>query len=101
MNKAQRDRIELIVSGESEPQNETELLFVEALRIGKMLPGPVELYGMLCERFPEIQSDAVEALLLGYDVGIAIGAQEQLENEDEMLAALREFNGHRDDEGFH
>lgn len=101
MNKNQRTRLEMIARKDLEPDNELEVLFLESIRKGAELCSPIELYTALADRFPEVKSDEIEAMLLGYDTGIVIGAEAQLMNEDAMNEAMREFNEQDDDGGFH
>jgi hypothetical protein len=79
MTPEQRQRFELLANGDIEPDNEIEMIFMTAAQIGASLKDPVSMYSSLRRRFPEVKSDAVEAMCVGYDYGICAAQAARLE----------------------
>lgn len=89
--KVNEKRLEAIVAGEAEAENELEVLFVEANRQGRKLVGPMKAFVALCDRFPEINTMEVQAFLLGYEIGSIEGAERVILDELDREDVLAEF----------
>lgn len=83
MNDELKKKYERILFHDETPTSLDEKLLVDSAKLGALTTDPIQLYSFLSNRYPEMKSDEIQAIFLGYHLGLSISKTPSTETKPE------------------